>query len=100
MDPDCDVEENIIFQRCQNNDTEQSERMTMIGILRFFAAFENIPFKKMTTLLQLFKKHKPEPLYQYLPNTGQELLHIDGFDVGLDEKVLPSPIAIGIYKKY
>ena len=88
--------ENIIFQRYQPSGTEGSGRLTMLQILRHFAVKENIALDKMTTLLKLFKKHQPEPMYEYLPSTGRELLPIDGLDVGIDEKKLPSPTVIGI----
>ena len=34
----------------------------------------------MTYLLLLLKQHRPDACYDSLPNTGKELLKIDGFD--------------------
>ena len=52
----------------------------------------------MTYLLKLLKAHEPVPSYSSLPNTGRELVRIDGTDVskfksGLSTQ-LPSPTVI------
>lgn len=35
----------------------------------------------MTYLLNLLIRHQPDPMYDTLPHTGKQLLHIDGSDV-------------------
>lgn len=37
----------------------------------------------MTYLLKLLIRHQPDPMYDTLPNTGKQLLHIDGSDIPL-----------------
>jgi hypothetical protein len=54
--------------------------MTLIKLLRHFAAFTNQKQDHLTYLLTLLKLYEPVPYYSLLPSTGKELMHIDGSD--------------------
>ena len=55
-------------------------QMTLIKLLRHFAAFTNQKQEHLTYLLTLLKLYEPVPYYSLLPSTGKELMHIDGSD--------------------
>ena len=49
-------------------------------ILQHFAALSGQKQSHLTILLQLLKQFKPDMSYDSLPNTGEELMKIDGLD--------------------
>ena len=49
-------------------------------ILQHFAALTGQKHSHLTILLQLLKQFKPDMSYDSLPNTGEELMKIDGLD--------------------
>ena len=57
-----------------------SEKMTLIKLLRHFAAYTNQKQEQLTYLLKLLKLYEPTQNYCLLPSTGKELMHIDGND--------------------
>ena len=77
-----------------------SEKMTLIKLLRHFAAYKSQKQEHMTYLLKLLKLYEPTPNYCLLPSTGKELMHIDGNDWHkasreiLISRKLPSPVQI------
>lgn len=54
------------------------EKLNLLQLLQHFAVYTNQSQKSMTYLLRLLKAHEPAPLYSLLPNTGKELIAVDG----------------------
>lgn len=67
-------------QLLEQNEQPGNEQMTLIKILRHFAAYTNQKQIHLTYLLKLLKLYEPIPYYSLLPSTGQELMHVDGSD--------------------
>jgi len=60
-----------------NSDTPLSFKR----LLQHFAVYTKQKKSSMTYLLKLLIRHSPKPNYDTLPNTGKQLLYIDGRDV-------------------
>jgi hypothetical protein len=76
------------------NDTQSSYRkpnMPLLALLQHFAVYTNQNHSDMTYLLMLLKLYEPEANYSILPNTGKELVKIDGFDWTLKDQQQSSP---------
>lgn len=53
-----------------------SKSLSFQTILQHFAVVTGQKHSHMTVLLKLLKHHKPDPLYDQLPSTGEKLLKI------------------------
>ena len=64
------------------NDTQSYRKpnLPLLTLLQHFAVYTNQNHSDMTYLLMLLKLYEPEANYSILPNTGKELVKIDGFD--------------------
>ncbi len=58
--------------------------------MQHFAVYTNQNYSDMTYLLMQLKLYEPEANYSTLPNTGKELVKIDGFDWPR-KKEIPAP---------
>jgi hypothetical protein len=80
------------------------ESLPLLTLLQHFSVYTNQTHNDMTYLLLLLKHYQPEPDYESLPNTGQELIKIDGRDWDSrsvnGDKTLPSPTQLSDGSKY
>lgn len=65
------------------------EKLNLLQLLQHFAVYTNQSQKSMNYLLKLLKAYEPAPFYSLLPNTGKELIAVDGRDIS-EDKSLPS----------
>ena len=76
--------ETVLFeneaQLLEQNEQPGNGQMTLIKILRHFAAYTNQKQKHQTYLLKLLKLYEPVPYCALLTSTVQELMHVDGSD--------------------
>jgi hypothetical protein len=96
--------ETVLFeneaQLLEQNEQPGNGQMTLIKILRHFAAYTNQKQKHLTYLLKLLKLYEPIPYYSLLPSTGQELMHVNGSDWSTStnnaqkSRQLPSAVSI------
>lgn len=64
-----------------SNDTAMEIPIFLKRLLQHYAVYTNQPQTSMSYLLRLLKTHKPEPAYDDLPSSGQQLMAINGYDV-------------------
>nr|CAH0105065.1 unnamed protein product [Daphnia galeata] len=88
-----DTEEEEEYKEDQYSDTEEqptavflrnpfkNRPITFKRLLQHFAVYTKQNKSSMTYLLNLLIRHQPDPMYDTLPHTGKQLLHIDGSDV-------------------
>ena len=59
---------------------EHNQRISFKSLLQHWVAYTNTKKSTITSLLRLLKHYKPDPIYDSLPATGQQLLEINGED--------------------
>ncbi|EFX70531.1 hypothetical protein DAPPUDRAFT_112645 [Daphnia pulex] len=102
----CDEDRTIQTENDLGFNDIQSHRkptLSLLALLQHFAVYTNQNHSDLTYLLMLLKFYEPEANYSMLPNTGKELVKIDGLDWQPNEtetsRKLPlaSPVGDGKY---
>lgn len=100
MDDEDDCEKEDQMEIDQDESQAVVSKLSLLKILRHYAAYTKQKQAHMTYLLKLLETHKPEPRYSMLPNTGRELVKIDGRDCASSgsSTQLPPVIRVGTGK--